>query len=262
MTMLPHHRESSARAAEKIAQDAGVKALLLGGSVAHGYAAPGSDLDVMLIVADEDYQQRLREGRLQYFDSEVCTYEGGYVDGKVLGESFLARVAEQGSEPARFAFADAEVLFSHLVGLEDTLRRIVRYPVEHKADRIQRFYAQLEAWHWYTHEALKWNDLHLLGTAVSKLVLFGGRLILAHNETLYPYHKWFLRVLADVPDRPADLLERIAALHRQPNAENAFAFYDCVARFRAWECERVWPVQFMLDSELNWLDGHTPVDDL
>jgi len=23
-----------------------------------------------------------------------------------------------------------------------------------------------------------------------------------------------------------------------------------------------WPAQFMLDSELNWVDGRTPVDDL
>lgn len=260
--MYPHHRESIDRAAERIAGDVSVKALLLGGSIAHGFASPASDIDVMLVVADEDYEERLREGRLQYFDSEVCTYEGGYVDGKYLGESFLAKVEARGSEPARFAFADAEVLFSRVDGLEERLRSIARYPVADKAARISRFYAQLEAWHWYAHEALKLNDRYLLGTAASRLVLFGGRLILAHNELLYPYHKWFLRVLGQAADKPVDLMARIDAVHAEPNAENVFAFYQTVAQFRPWECDRVWPVQFMVDSELNWLEGSAPVDDL
>ena len=260
--MFEHHRESIARMTERIAADCEVRALILGGSIAHGFAAPASDIDVMLVVADADYEERLRDGRMQYYDSEVCTYEGGYVDGKYLTESFLAKVAEQGSDPARFAFADARILFSRIDGLESLLAAAARYPVEQKADRIQRFYAQLEAWHWYAHEAIKWKDAHLLATAVSKLVLFAGRLILAHNELLYPFHKWFLRVLESAPDKPAELMPRIAALHASPTTESVFAVYQCVAEFQPWASERLWPVQFMLDSELNWLDGHTPVDDL
>jgi len=260
--MVEHHRESIARVTERLAADSEVLALILGGSVAHGFARPDSDIDVMLVVADPDYEARQRDGRLLYYDTEVCTYEGGYVDGKYLTRSLLAAVAERGSEPARFAFADAEILFSRLDGLEATVRAAARYPAEEKASRIQRFYAQLEAWHWYAHEALKCDDRHLLATATSRLVLFGGRLILAHNEILYPYHRWFLRVLSQAPSKPADLMDRIARLHAEPTAENFFAFYQAVSEFRTWECDRVWPVQFMVDSELNWLDGHTPVDDL
>ncbi len=78
---------------------------------------------------------------------------------------------------------------------------------------MRRFYAQFETWHWYAHEGRKWNDRHLLGIATAKMVLFGGRLILAHNEIFYPYHKWFLRLLERAPDKPPDLLARIAAVH-------------------------------------------------
>jgi hypothetical protein len=36
-----------------------------------------------------------------------------------------------------------------------------------------------------------------------------------------------------------------------------------VKNFRPWiDGEFNWPTQFMFDSELNWLDGKTPVDDL
>jgi len=260
--MYEHHQESIRRAAEHFAGDPEVRALILGGSIAHGLATPASDVDVMIVVGDDDYEQRRRDGRLQFYDPELCTYEGGYVDGKYLGPAHLRKIVEAGSDPARFAFLDAQVLFSRIEGLDDVLRAIVQYPVAEKADRIQRFYAQFEVWHWYAHEALKLGNRYLLGVAVSKLVLFGGRLILTHNELLYPYHKWFLEVLARAQDKPADLLPRIAAVYDEPREESIRSFYETVAQFRLWECNLPWPTQFMLDSELNWLDGKSPVDDL
>jgi len=260
--MYRHHRESAERVAAHLAADASVLALVLGGSVAHGFAAEDSDLDVLIVVSDDEYAQRRREGRLQFFDTDLCTYPNGYVDGKYLGESLVRSIAARGSEPARFAFKDAQVLFSRLDDLEALVNEIARYPVDEKEERLQRFYAQFETWHWYAHEGLKWQNRNLLGTAVSKLVLFGGRLILAHNEMLYPFHKWFLRVLASAPDKPADLMERIAALYDDPNEDNLRAFYGCVAFHRTWPSDMSWPVRFVLDTELAWEDGRTPVDEL
>jgi hypothetical protein len=262
MRMHEHHQESIQKAVQHFTNDPEVQALLLGGSIAHGFAAPASDIDVMIIVSDRDYEERVRDGRLQFFDPTMCTYEGGYVDGKYLGQGFLRKVAEAGSEPARFAFLDAQVLFSRIDGVDAILRAIVQYPVADKAARMQRFYAQFEVWHWYAHEALKLKNQYLLGVAVGKLVLFGGRLILAHNELLYPYHEWFLKVLEGAADKPNHLLSRIAALYADPREENIRAFYETVVQFHPWECNVPWPTQFMLDSELNWLDGRCPIDDV
>lgn len=260
--MFPHHQQAAERASAHFATDPGVLALILGGSVAHGFAAADSDLDVLIVVSDAEYTQRRRDGRLQFLDTDLCTYPNGYVDGKYLGESLLRSIAERGSEPARFAFKDAQVLFSRIDGLEELVRDIPRYPVDGKDERVQRFYAQFETWHWYTHEGIRWQNRNLLGTAVSKLVLFGGRLILAHNEILYPFHKWFLRVLASAPDKPGDLMERIAAIYDDPNEDNLRAFYGCVAFHRPWAADMNWPVRFVLDTELAWEDGRTPVDEL
>src|SRR5262245_47908920 len=87
--MYRHHRESAERTAAHFAGDASVLALILGGSVAHGFAAADSDLDVLIVVSDAEYAQRRREGRLQFLDSDLCTYPNGYVDGKYLAESLL-----------------------------------------------------------------------------------------------------------------------------------------------------------------------------
>ena len=260
---LPHHAETIRRTTDHFAADSSIRALLLGGSIAHGFQSPNSDVDVMMIVSDDDHQRRLKAGQTCFFSRELCTYEGGYVDGKYVSERLLRQVAEKGSEPARFAFKDAQVLFDRDGTVTPLLAAAARYPVEDKASKIWRFQAQCEAWFWYTGEALKRDNLPLLRTAVSKLTLFGGRIVLAHNELLYPFHKWFLRVLAAAPDKPRDLLEQIDILARTPTAAAIERWIQTLKEFKGWEISHAtWPAQFMQDSELNWLNQPAPVDDV
>jgi predicted nucleotidyltransferase len=261
--MHPHHRQSIRNVKEYFQRDPEVLTLLLSGSIAHRFQSPTSDIDLMIFVAEEDYQKRLQTGQLHFFNTDLCTYEGGYVDGKYLSINFVKQVLAMGSEPARFAFEGSQVLFSRIEGFQEDICKIAEYPVSEKAERIKRFYAQFEAWHWYCGEALAKTNQYLLGTAVSKLILFGGRLILAHNEMLYPYHKWFLKVLEGAKDKPVDLMACIEALTESPTAETIEAFYEKVKTFQPWSDHPYhWPVQFLFDSELNWMDGKTPVDAL
>ncbi|MGZ9235888.1 MAG: nucleotidyltransferase domain-containing protein [Anaerolineales bacterium] len=261
--MHPHHTQSIQNVKEYFQRDPEVLALLLSGSIAHGFESITSDVDLMIFVSEENYQKRFQMGQLTFFNTALATYEGGYMDGKYISLSFVKQVMEKGSDPARFAFAGSQVLFSRLEGFAEDICRVAAYPIAEKAERIKRFHAQLEAWHWYCAEALKRENRYLLGTAVSKLILFGGRLILTHNEMLYPYHKWFLNVLEQAKEKPSDLMACIQALTESPTMENIEAFYQKIKTFQPWsENPFGWGAQFMLDSELNWLDGKTPVDDL
>ncbi|MGZ9221290.1 MAG: nucleotidyltransferase domain-containing protein [Anaerolineales bacterium] len=261
--MYSHHTQSIQNVTEYFQHDPEVLALLLGGSIAHGFESQTSDVDIMILVSEETYQRRFQKGDIHFYNKELCTYEGGYVDGKYLSLEFVKQVTAKGSEPARFAFAGGQVLFSKVDGFAEQVHKAEQYPFAEKAERIKRFYAQFEAWHWYCGEALAKDNQYLLGTSVSKLVLFGGRLILAHNEILYPYHKWFLKVLEQAKDKPSDLQACIQTLNESPTAENIEAFYEKIKTFQAWSDNPYsWPAQFMLDSELNWMDGRTPVDDL
>jgi len=261
--MYSHHAQSIQNVTEYFRHDPEVLALLLSGSIAYGFESRASDVDILILVSDETYQRRFQKGDIHFYNKELCTYEGGYVDGKYLSLDFVKQVLAKGSEPARFAFEGSQVLFSNIEGFEEDVCRIAEYPIAEKAERIQRFYAQFEAWNWYSGEALAKNNRYLLGTSISKLILFGGRLILAHNEMLYPYHKWFLKVLEQAKDKPADLLETILTVSESPMAENITTFYEKIKTFRVWSNNPYgWPAQFMLDSELNWMDGRTPIDDL
>jgi hypothetical protein len=58
-------------------------------------------------------------------------------------------------------------------------------------------------------------------------------------------------------------MDCIQALAELPTAQTIEAFYEKVKSFRPWNANPYnWPVQFLLDSELNWMDGKTTVDDL
>ncbi len=261
--MYPHHEQSIQRVTDFFQNQPHVLALLLGGSLAHGFAEAFSDIDVMIIVSADEYQRRFDHQELQFFNRDLCTYPEGYVDGKYISVDFLNQVEEQGSEPARFAFQDSRILFSQLDGLEAQIQRIAAYPVADKSNRIMRFHAQFEAWYWYMGEANKRHNPYLAGAASHKMILFGSRMILAHNEVLYPYHKWLFPVLASVPDQPAGLLEALTNLSQQPTLANATNVYRLISDFRAWEHGPTpWPNRFLLDSELTWMYGATPIDDL
>ena len=185
------------------------------------------------------------------------------VEGKYTSVSQLERIARDGSEPARFAFEGSRIAFSNIAGLDDLLARIVKYPLERKVQNIGRFYAQLEAWKWYCDEALKQENRYLLNHSVSNLILFCGRLVLAHNEVLYPYHKWFLKVLEGVDQKPVDLMEAIHGLLDKSDGARVSRLYQTVREYREWERpDKSWPSTFMYDSELNWMSGNTPVADL
>jgi predicted nucleotidyltransferase len=261
--MYPHHIQSIQNVSDYFQSDPEVIALLLAGSIAHGFETSTSDVDILILVSDEDHKRRLTNNQVHFFNRDLCTYEGGYVDGKYLSLSFIEQVKQKGSEPARFAFAGSRVLFSRVAGLTEEIQKVAQYPRDQKAERIQRFYAQFEAWHWYCQESIRLKNQYLLGTSVSKFILFSGRLILAHNELLYPYHKWFLRVLESAKEQPAGLVESICQLISASTIENVESLYQKVKTFQPWEQGEVnWPTQFMFDSELNWIDGKTPVDDL
>ena len=78
-----------------------------------------------------------------------------------------------------------------------------------------------------------------------------------------PYHKWFLKVLEGAKEKPSDLMVCIQTLAESPTVKNIEVFYEKVKSSQPWSDNSYhWPAQFLLDSELNWMYGRTPVDDL
>ena len=261
--MYSHHEAAIGRVIARYRDEPGVLAILLAGSLAHGTATGNSDVDVMLVVSDEDLAERRANGTTAFSDVELARYPNGYIDAKYVSLGYLDEVAARGSEPSRFAFKGATVLFSRVEGLEGRIASAARYPVEVQADRIARFAAQLEAWTWMAGEGQRKDNPYLLATATSRVALFGGRMLLAHNRMLYPFHKWFLRSLEQAPDKPEGIVELIRSAVAAPSAEGAKAICDAVLGYHDWQRGDLdWPNHFIHDTEQAWLRDAAAIEDL
>lgn len=262
--MEPHHAASIQNLVRALEPDPSVLALVLAGSIAHGFAKPDSDIDVAIVVEPAEYRRGQREETLHYVNSALCTYPG-YIDGKYVDLDFLRLVAARGSDPARFAFKDSRVLFSRIPGLDALLAEIARFPVDQKRSRIDRFAAQLLAWRWYYSEAARQANPYLRFLALQKLVLFGCRIVLTENELLYPYHKWLLRVVETAPRQPPGFMASIDLLLADASSPRVEGFCRDVLAFAgvdSAEADRIWPARFMNDTELSWTSHEAPIDDL
>ena len=211
--VFEHHRATIERAVARLQARDDVLAVLVGGSIAHGFATATSDVDLLIVVSDDEWDRRLAAGDTTLLDQESATYEGGYVDCKYTSVGFMREVAAHGTEQARFAFDGVDIAWSRIDGLDDALRAAARYPIEGRDDRIRAFHAQLEYWHWLFREGDRSGNAYVRAVAAPNVVLFAGRLILAHNAVLYPGYKWLLRVVATCRParRPRAAMEAVIA---------------------------------------------------
>jgi predicted nucleotidyltransferase len=261
--ILAHHQATIDRATATLRTRDDVRAVLVGGSIAHSFATASSDVDLLIVVDDDEWDRRLARGDTTELDHESPTYEGGYVDMKYTSGGFIRDVATRGSEVARFAFDGAIVAWSRIDGLEEELRAAARYPREEQSRRIRAFHAQLEYWRWMFSEGDRLGNAYVKTLAAPHVVLFAGRLILAHNAVLYPGYKWLVRVLRDVEERPAGMIGAIDAVVVAPDKRNVEALFDLVTSWRDWGVAgQHWGTKFMLDTELAWMAGRPGIADL
>jgi len=260
--MRTHHQRSIERVTKCFVNKPEYLALIIGGSIAMGYEKEDSDVDVILVATDEEYERRKTKNDFFFYSAELCTYEGGYVDGKVVDLRFLREVEAKGSEPARAAFRGAMVAFSHLPELEALIRRIPVYPEAERRDKIQSFHTQFSAAYWFFQEAQKRSDPYLVAHAAHEMVFYASRLMLAHNRILYPYHKWLMREVGNAPQKPEQFVTLAYQLLRRPEAEKAKQFFDCIDRFTTWEPPpEGWVNRFYRDVEWTWRNGRLAVAD-
>lgn len=264
--MEEHHRVALETIVEAAERDDTCIGCILGGSVARGWDRPDSDVDVVYVVTDDEFEHRRREWDLQFYrevDTEIEPHGTVPVDGKVVDRGFLEEVEGRGSEPARAAFVESQVRYARDDELERLVEAIPRYPDAHRAERMRTFYSQMQAYRWYVHQAERLDDPYLRRHTVAQLALFGGRLLLAYNRVLFPYHKWFMQELEGVSAKPDGTMRLLEELLDRETGAAADAFVSAIESFADWdEPEGGWPVRFLLDREWQWREGAPALEEL
>jgi hypothetical protein len=260
--MHEHHARTIERLRQRFEPDPEALALIVIGSVGRGEARADSDVDCYLVVTAEAYERRAARHATSFDASDLADYPNGQAGGVVVAPDFLADLAARGPEPARFAFSGTQVVFSRMPGLAGDLARIPVYPEAERSEKLASFASQIPVHVSYLELGEYSRNSYLLAQTAAEIVLFGGRLILAHNRMLYPGRKWFMRELERAPQRPPDLLELVADLVEHPSIRAAHAFADTVLGFTQWPAPPEGAMaRFQRDREQTWRQGCVPLAD-
>lgn len=260
--MFSHHREAVERLTVHYQDDPAVIAIILTGSVARDDAREDSDIDLVILVGDEEYKKRQSTHTLDIDLSQFTEYENGQAGGVFVSKQFLQEAVNKADERERFHFFKAKVLFTEDPEVTTLVRDIAQYPEVERTEKMMSFRSQLPVHLAYLQLAVYSKNNYLLAETVSSLVLFGGRLLLAHNRMLYPSRKWFMREFAAAPDKPEGIIELAEALLKEPSIEKAREFHDAIVNFQEWPepPEGFWQ-RFREDNEWTWRSGKSPIAD-
>lgn len=256
LQLLPHHADSLQIFLERMRDDDGVQAVILGGSLVKGTFRPDSDLDLMVVLSEDRFAQQQADGILAQCIWDGPTYQGGYYDIKYVSRAILEMSADRGNEPTRNAYVSARVVQARDAAIAGIVARIGIYPEHERRERITTFHAGLQlnvGYFWW--EARKRGDRYLLLRSAADIVMYGLRMVLAHNRVLFPCHKWLTKAVADCPETPANILSLADTFLNNLADDDMQAFKDAVLNWRDWEIEGDVLSRFIRDHEQWWQWG-------
>lgn len=204
--MLKHHEEAIAKFKAYFEKEDWVIAIILGGSLAKGLERPDSDVDGMIVVTEEKYQEIKAQNRLSECILGECDYPGGYFDVKYCTLNYLHEVAKNGSEPSRNAYYKAKCLLDRSGKVEDIIPKIWAFPTHLKAEKMFSFYSALELSQGYFWASSK-DNIYLRHRAAADTVLFGLRLLLQEGEILFPCQKSLEIAVNRLERKPENILD-------------------------------------------------------
>lgn len=261
--MEQHHKESIDNLIEVLKQDENILALILSGSLAKGNYRPDSDIDVFIVVTDEEFERRRAANNTSYFNIDVCVYQGGYVDGKIINRDFIEKAAVQASEPTKASFQGSYVLWSRIEGLNEIVTSIGQYNDDDRLRKMDSFYAQVQLWGKYFYmEGVKGENTYLIERSITELVFYASRYILAQNSILFPCHKTMMEFIDSAEDKPENYRQIVDQLMKEKKIEQVA---DFVEKFNQYaKCSLSYEqcvARFIEDSEWNWLKSAPPLQD-
>jgi predicted nucleotidyltransferase len=246
---------------ERAKEDQTIIGVILCGSLARDAGRPDSDVDLFIVVTDEAFQMRRTEK--DYFwgthsDSAPYPVE---VDGKIVDKEFLRRLWINGNESIKSTFMDVSLIYSRDAELRSLLERKRDMVDGHKAEKIRKFYALMKSRRYTADDRAA--GILLVKRCIFDTVYFACRLVLAHNEVLFPSVKNMEKELLRCPDKPPRFIELMHEVLEKSSSDKLAEFYDHVESFySAYRFDDRLRKGYVLENELFWYFDTLPYDEL
>jgi len=229
-----HHKQIINNLKQHFINDPNALALIINGSVTRGLAGPESDVDFVLVVSDGEYENRDYINKVYFNCNSFCIAPCIAVNGSAKTVKMLKWLAKNGSDVARYAFVQANIIFSKLSSLDRIIEQITTFPTYDSKEKLESFYSQVKMHYSYLEYGHYSQNTYVLYQTAVLLALFGGRMILTHNNMFYPGRKWFMTQLEEAEHKPKGFTYSTKKLLQCPNLANAKDFCDRLLNFRDW----------------------------
>jgi len=260
--MYKNHIKAIEKFVTSIENNPNILAVIVAGSIAQGRAKRNSDIDLYLVLSDKEHNKRSAKKDHLFYTKEFCDYKDGYFDGKCIDYQHLIDAAKMGSEPTRSSFAGAYVAHTKIGNLKKLLKKITTYPEKERKEKLLRFKAQLVAFNsYFIRQAEKRNDPYLLARSAAEIVLYGSRMILAHNRILYHHHKTLMEQLSKARKKPRGIKQMALDLLNSPSSKLSDRFTESIFNYTKWPDGPHWVSLYLEDREWNWKSGIAPLED-
>ena len=254
--MREHHKKAIEKAKTRLlSENPDLLAIIVGGSIAKGIEREDSDVDLIVVITDEEYRARLSENRLSFlWGGDFCDYAGGYVEGRFLARSFIEEASRRGSEPTRYSFTGTYPVYCVDSEIAKWLPLIPVYPEDRRHEKIASFLAQMQLNRgFFWSEGKRRGDRYLQMRAATEIVLFGCRLILAHNRILFACQKRLVEQTLAAPETPDCIEDKINNLLADMTDEAKEDFCQTIENFADWG-KTDYHSRFQIDVEMSWFN--------
>lgn len=204
--MYQHHVESIENMKRYFMDREEVIAVILGGSVAKGCERADSDLDAMVVLTPEAYEERVKNNTTVETIWGHCTYEGGYFDTKYMTKAYLMEAAEKASEPTRNSFIKSRVIYSKDDEIEEIVNRIPMFQKREQADKMMSFYSDYFLNYNYFLKICKPEGFMRVHVC-SEIIYSIYRMILQEKEVLFPCNRRLEETVESLEDKPEHIVE-------------------------------------------------------
>jgi predicted nucleotidyltransferase len=242
-------------------KDESILGLILCGSVAKGTETDRSDIDVFVVVTDERFDKEKETKNYFWgtdFDSEEFNVE---VDGKIIPKDFLSKVWQFGNECVKGTLYHSKVIYSRDTDIEKLLENKYSISIEQKNVNVKKFYSLMKSCRFSADDDLE--NILFVNKCIYDTVFYACRLVLAHNDILYPCVKNLHKALKQCKDLPDNFIPLMNKVMDSYDFNDVVEFYNCVDRyFKNYRFDNRLRRGYVLENELFWYFNTFPYSEI
>ena len=247
-----------------LTEDSKKNALVLGliliGSLAKNSGNENSDVDIIVVVTDDEFEKR--KLTKNYFCGSLFRQADypAFIDGKIVNRDYLKKVRTDGNESAKNTFSAVKLLYARDNQIAEILNNHEKSNYD-KSENIRKFYALMKSNRFRADDDL--NNILQLKSSIFSTVFFACRLVLAHNDVRYPCLKNMEREVMKCGRKPENFIRNMRKLLETYSLDELETFYaETEKYFREYAYDDITRKGYVIENEEFWFFNVRPYSEL